>query len=364
MKPAEPPRLAAWWLAGIVLLAADCRSRPAEAVLTSAKDRSPQVQSVLAEAAGAYQRGNLALTQQLLLEASGAAPDDPDIALDLGDTLNRSQRMESARQHYVEFLERHPSASQVRLALGLTLMGLGRWEESADQIRRVTRELPEDRNARFNLGIILARLGRTPQAVEQLRIAAQGSRPDPAVLTELGIALLRVGEPAEAEEAFQKALALDPGNVPALFNLGQCYGRLGRGDEARAVLERFSAASGTREKYLDEKRLFRAAQSRSDSLAREGKDDQALRALLAYNGQLAGFPLFQQELGVAYLRAGHRQEAIDAFERAVASDPSLTESYAQLAALYQQRGESDKAMRSRQAAARPSAQGPLPVDKP
>jgi Flp pilus assembly protein TadD len=346
------------------MLAGDCRSRPAEAELTLPSDRTPQVQSLLAEAAGAYQRGNLQLTQELLHKASAAARDDPDIALDLGDTLNRSQRMESARQHYVEFLERHPSASQVRLALGLTLMGLGRWEESADQLRRVTRELPDDRNAHFNLGIILARLGRTSQAIAQLRLAAESSPPDPAVLTELGIALMRAGEPDQAEQVLQKALALDPENVPALFNLGQCYGRLGRSDEARAVLERFSRASGTRERYLDEKRLFHAAQSRSDSLAREGKDDLALQALLAYGESLADFPLFQQELGVAYLRSGRRQEAIAAFERAISRDASLTEAQAQLAALYQQAGESEKAMRARQAAARPRAQGPLPAEPP
>ena len=362
--PARPPSPVGWWLVGIILLTMDCRGRPSEVALTSAKDRTPQVQSLLAEASGAYQRGNLLLTRELLLKAGAAAPDDPDIALDLGDTLNRLQHMESARQHYVEFLERHPSASQVRLALGLTLMGLGRWEESADQIHRVTLELPEDRNAHFNLGIVLARLGHTSEALAELRRAAESSPPDPALLTELGITLMRAGEPAEAEKALQKALALEPDSVPALFNLGQCYGRLGRADEARAALERFSRASGEQEKFIDEKRLFRAAQSRSDSLSREGKDDEALAALLAYRDSLADFPLFQQELGVAYLRAGRRQEAIAAFERAVAKDSSLTEAHPQLAALYQQAGERDKAMRARQAAARPSAQGPLPADPP
>ena len=364
MMPAEPSRLAGWCLVGIAMLALDCRSRPPEAPLTTPQDRTPQVQRLLAEAAGAYQRGNLLLTRQLLLEASAAARDDADIALDLGDTLNRLQHMESARRHYVEFLSRHPSASQVRLALGLTLMGLGRWEESAEQFRRVTRELPEDRNARFNLGMVLARLDRTSEALTELRLAAKPAPPDPAVLTELGITLMRAGELAEAEAALQKALSLDPGKVPALFNLAQCYGKLGKREEAREVLERFARASGSHEKYLDEKRLFRAAQSRSDSFSREGKDDLALGALLAYRESLAEFPLFQQELGVAYLRAGRRQEAIAAFERAVALDGSLIEAQAQLAALYQQAGENEKAMRARQAAARPSSQGPVPVDTP
>ena len=357
----KPPGLL---LLTAVILALGCASRMPEAPLTAAKDRSPQVQAILVQSAAAYQRGNLLLTQQLLMQARAAAPDDPDIALDLGDTLNRLQRMESARQLYAEFLSHHPSAAQIRLALGLTLMGLGRWEESADQIKRVSEGNPTDPYARFNLGLILSRLGRYSQAVPELRRAAELSPSDPEVFTELGIALMRTGDPAEAEKALRQALALDPDHVAALFQLGQCYERLGRHADSQAALERFFRASGSREKFLDEKRLFRAAQARADALARAGKDELALQALLAYRESLTDFPPFQQELGIAYLRAGHREEAIAAFERAVQQDPTLTEAHAQLAVLYQQSGQSDKAMKARQSAARRHAQGPQPAETP
>jgi protein O-GlcNAc transferase len=246
----------------------------------------------------------------------------------------------------------------------LTLMGLGRWDESAEHIRRVALERPDDPYARFNLGLILSKLGRYGEAVPELQRAAQLSPADPEVFTELGIALLRTGDAARAETALRQALALDPDHVAALFNLGQCYERLGRHQDSLAVLEQFSRASGSREKFLDEKRLFRAAQAREDSLAREGKDALALEALLAYRDSLAEFPQFQQELGVAYLRTGRRDEAIAAFERAVKGDPGLTEAHAQLAVLYQQAGEADKAMKARQSAARRHAEGPQPAVKP
>jgi len=134
-----------------------------------------------------------------------------------------------------------------------------------------------------------------------------------------------MGRLDEAAHALERSVTLNPENVPALFNLGNCYVRLGRGEEARKALDRFTRASGSQEKYLDQKRLFRAAQARADSLAHEGKDDKSLEALLAYRDSLTDFSLFQQELGVAYLRLGRRDDAIAAFERAVAKDPTLTD---------------------------------------
>ncbi|PYQ11128.1 MAG: hypothetical protein DMH00_09125 [Acidobacteria bacterium] len=175
---------------------------------------------------------------------------------------------------------------------------------------------------------------------------------------------MRLGRLDEAAHALERSVTLNPESVPALFNLGNCYARLGRGEEARKALDRFTRASGSQEKYFDQKRLFRAAQARADSLAHEGKDDKSLEALLAYRDSLTDFSLFQQELGVAYLRLGRRDDAIAAFERAVAKDPTLTEAQADLAALYQQSGQGAKAMKARQAAARPVSSGPLPAETP
>jgi tetratricopeptide (TPR) repeat protein len=351
-------------LVWILAVSLRCARGGREIPLTSAAQRSPEVVSILSESSAAYQRGNLFLTQQLLLKALALAPDDPDIALDLGDTLNRLQHRDAARELYARFLTRHPSATQVRLAMGLTLMTLGRWEDAAEQIGRVARESPQDPNARFNFGLVLSRLGRYSEAVTELRQASELAKTDSDVFTEMGIALMREAKLEPAVESFQESLRLNPAQVASLFNLGQCYERLGRHEESRATLARFAAASGSQERFLDEKRLFKAAQAQEDSLARQGKDEPALAALLAYRDSLSDFPLFQQELGVAYLRAGHRSEAIAAFERAVGLDSNLTEAQSQLAALYQQDGESGKAMKARQSAARPRYQGPQPAEKP
>jgi tetratricopeptide (TPR) repeat protein len=339
-------------LAAMAILAPGCGRPTIQDHLATPAERPPQVRAALQRAGEAYQRGNLALTEQFLRQAYAAAQDDPDLALDLGDTLVRMQKMDSARVHYVEFLSRHPSVPSVRLALGLTLMGLGRWQESASQIEHAVAMRPSDPIARFELGIAFVKLGRYAEALPHLKQVAVQSASDPAVFTELGIALMGLNRLDEATQALEHSVAKDPEYVPALFNLGHCYARLGETDKAQEALARFSRASGAKEKYIDQKRLFEAAQGRSDALAREGKDEKALEALLAYADALKDFAPFQQELGVAYLRLGRREEAIRAFERAVSRQPSLTESHAQLAVLYQQAGQPEKAMKERQSAAR------------
>ena len=361
----QPGRLVRASLLFAACLAPACTRRSApEAPLTTAQQRSPELQAILAEAASAYQRGNLALTEEALRRASDLAPDDADLAMDLGDTLTRAQHLDAARQHYESFLARHPSSASVRLALGLTLTGLGRWEDSAREVGQVVERTPDDPVARLNLGIVLSKLGRYDEAVEQLRRAVELSPTDPVALKELGSALMGAGKLQDAATALEHSAALDAGSAPAWFALGGCYARLGRKADADAALRHFSETSQRKERFLDQKRLFRAAQGKADALSRAGRQEEALAALLAYRDSLQDFPLFQQELGIAYLRLGKRREAIAALERAVAGDRTLREAYGQLALLYQQDGQADKAMRARSSALHPSGSGPLPVDTP
>ncbi len=361
----RPGRLVRASLVLAAFLAAGCsRKSGPEAPLTTTQQRSSELQAILSEAAVAYQRGNLTLTEEALRRASALAPDDADLALDLGDTLTREQHLDAARQHYESFLARHPSSTAVRLALGLTLTGLGRWEDAAREMGQVVERTPEDPVARLNLGIVLSKLGRYREAVEQLRRTVDLSPTDPVAVKELGSALMSSGNLQDAATSLEQAVALDAGSAPAWFALGGCYSRLGRKAEAAAALAHFSETSQGKERFLDQKRLFRAAQGRAETLSLDGKAEEALAALLAYRDALQDFPLFEQELGIAYLRLGKRPEAIAALERAVAGDRTLREAYGHLAVLYQQQGDTDKAMRARRSALHPSGYGPLPVESP
>ncbi|HMC83123.1 MAG TPA: tetratricopeptide repeat protein, partial [Candidatus Polarisedimenticolia bacterium] len=190
--------------------------RRAEPSLTGAAARSPEVRQALARAAETFQRGDFFHAEQSLRQAHAGAPDDPDIALDLGDTLIRLSRSEAARDHYRAFLSRHPSASQVRLALGLTLITLGLWKEAAGELERTVSERPQDPSALYNLGSVLSRLGREEEAIVRLKAAAQLSPEDPSIAVALGMAYQRLGRISEAIGSLEKALSMDPDNVPAL----------------------------------------------------------------------------------------------------------------------------------------------------
>jgi protein O-GlcNAc transferase len=343
-------------LAGLLSAAVlHCETAPPEPPLSSPESRSPEVRSALEGAGAAYQRGDLQRTVEMLRRAAANAPDDLDIALDLGDTLNRLGHNEAAREHYLEFVARHPAVSQVRQALGLTLITLGRWEEARDQFQTLVRQHPGDPAALLNTGLSLNRLGRYKEARDRLAEAASLSPNDAEIQTELGIACLRLDRLPEAAAALKRAVDIEPFRVAALHNLGNCYARMGREQEAKAVLDQFLKASNRQERFFDEKRLFRAAQGRAEELSLAGNQDKALEALLAYRKDLEEFPPFHQELGVAYLRLGKTREATEAFQRALDMNPELVESRAHLIALYQQAGNRERAMKLREAAARQAA---------
>jgi len=356
-------RLAALCLEACLIPWSFCACVRRETPLTGSSQRSPEVQEALARAEEAYQRGYPLRTEEFLRRAYRGAPDDPDIALDLGDTLNRLTRNQAALEHYREFLSRHPSARAVRLSLALTLIPLGRWDDAVVELERCVAEQPRESVAQLRLGSVLSRLGKSDAALPHLRAAVELAPGDSSALAALGVAYRHLGRIPEASAAFEKAVVLDPANVGALFNLGNCYARMGRETEAQETLERFVRASSGKERYIDEKRLFRAAQARAYELSEAGKEEKALEALLAYREQLKDFPPFQQELGVAYLRLGRRGEALLAFERAVSLDPALAEAHAHLMVLYQQDGQRDKAMRERAFVDRPVPSPPPPSDR-
>jgi tetratricopeptide (TPR) repeat protein len=356
-KPAFGSAAAAWiafrklaLLLPFGALAALAGCSQAEPPLTGAAERSPALQQLLAKANEAHRRGSLRETEEMLRRAHAEAPDDLDIALDLGDTLTRLGRNESARAHYAAFLSRHPSASAARLAHGRCLVSLARAEEAIPELDRAARELGTDAGAWLALGEALGDAGRTEEALAPLRRAAELAPADPAAHAALGAACLRIERLDEAIAALERSLELDPGSAPALFGLAQAYARAGRAEESRSAQDRFRKASHGREEELDRRRLLRAARAQAARLAARGDHEKALRALLAYQDQLEDYAPYQVQVGVALLDLGQAAESEAALRRAIQLDRTLSDAYLRLAELYEKTGKPEEAAQARRAA--------------
>ncbi len=191
---------------------------------------------------------------------------DPQRAIDL---LNRA-------------LAVHPEAHPVLVQLAAAHAGVGNLAGAEAAFLRAIQLAPDSVEAHDAYGYVLFGLGRIAEAAEQFR-AVTRLKPDAiAAHNNLGTALGQLERYDDALASFERALALDPGHQDALLNAAQVLEKLQRPRDA-----------------VERARQFMAL-------------DSANAAACYRIGRI----LYVQ---------GLRDEALAAFERAVALDPALVE---------------------------------------
>jgi tetratricopeptide (TPR) repeat protein len=239
----------------------------------------------------------------------------------------------------------NPSYAEAHNNLGTAWDRLGRLNQAAAEHREAVRLGPDLVRAHTNLSVDLTGLGRRDEAVAESRTAVQLA-PDLAAAHEnLGAALASAGRFDEALEEFRTAIGLEPTNAAAHRAAALTLDAAGRLDEALAEYDLAARLSGGVEVNEDE---F------GDALRRAGRRDEAITHLrLALTRRPDYGPahfhlgnLFQAEgqfaqavteyevalryddsaevhnnLGVALVRLGRRDEAIAHFREALRLQP-------------------------------------------
>ena len=210
--------------------------------------------------------------------------------------------------------------------------------------------------ASFNLAALRAAQGRHEEAAALYRLYLAGRPDDAQGYSNLGNALQALGRIAEAEAAYAEALKLEPTFAAAQVNYGQLCLGLQRYEEAEqryraaAELDPMLAAA-----YVNLGALLHAQERSPEArdvletaLAIEPDDADARRSLglvLLDLGDEAGAEAeFREEtrlapgrpgplcrLGKALARQKRPQEALAAFEAALAADPEHGESWHEIA---------------------------------
>lgn len=150
---------------------------------------------------------------------------------------------------------------------------------------------------------------------ESLRAALERflSEPTAEAANDLGTALIRLGEHEAAERAYEKALELRPDFYKPLNNLGNLL--LERG-EAAAAVDRLRRATAL---APDQPRVW---MNLGNALVTAGLDPH--EAVSAYERSVELAPTWKalHNLGAVLARLGRADEAVKAFEKATALDPS------------------------------------------
>lgn len=264
----------------------DPRLANALALSLVAQERLGEARELLAQAAGdnATVRFNLA---QALLEAGlpraaaeeleadvGDEQTDPDVWAVYGTALAASGRVDEAREALARALELDPGQA-------LAQRTVRRLDERAAVSSDAAAELPPEAQAAFERGLTDLEQGRFADAAVELRRAYDATPGEtPLLAFYLANALQREGRVADAIELYEEVVAAFPTSGTVLNNYGFAWLQLGRYDRALPTLrDAVDAAPDNARAHLN--------------------------------------------LGLTYYGLSRFEDAIAAWDRAVALDPSL-----------------------------------------
>jgi tetratricopeptide (TPR) repeat protein len=179
--------------------------------------------------------------------AAALAPNDPDIAYDLGRIYYQQGRHPQAADAFRRAIALDARAYKAWDNLGLSMEALG---DPAEAVRAYQKAMeiaqadqPKYDAVYANYADLLLKQGDYRRAFDAAAEAAQRNPEDPRNFFLAGKALVRLERPDVSLKWFAQAIALDPDYPEPHYLLSQAYRRLGRLDEAARALKDFQAAT-------------------------------------------------------------------------------------------------------------------------
>lgn len=312
-------------------------------------------------------KGEYQAAEQVLLEAYELDPDNAYILVGLGDLYREQKKFSTAIDYYEKILsldeknvfalrgigDAHRGKNQHAQALPywnrylecneddiqvLTRMGdsykkLKKHRESENFYCRALAINGDDKYALLGVGSLFYKLEKDDKALLHLEHLLELDDSYVAVLTMVGNIYRRRQDFARASECYAKAVAYEPGNTFALYGLGDCSRWLKKYHE---VVKWWGM-------ILDKEPLNQVMHSRvGDACINTGEYDKALDH---YKKSLAiRFDPYAC-LGVSriYRSQGKYPEAIAYCHKVLAQTPNNNRAIEELAEVYRDMGESDKA---------------------
>lgn len=236
----------------------------------------------------------------------------------LGIAFYKTGMLDEAMREFRRVLDHKPGDDTARFYVGLSLIRQGKWAEAANAFHEASAHRMAKGAVFHNFGYALERLGRYPEARSALDEAeSRGLKNDPRVRTLQATIAMRMGDVTNAGRLFSEARELFAPKVPtpAWFHGASLAAAL-QGDLARAS-DILAEGVGV---HPHAAVLFN---NQSVVLERLGKNDDALAAADRGVQEDAGLPQLQKNLGDAHYRAGHFDDAFEAYQRAVRVQPDL-----------------------------------------
>ncbi|HEY0407871.1 MAG TPA: tetratricopeptide repeat protein, partial [Pyrinomonadaceae bacterium] len=230
-------------------------------------------------------------------------------------------RAERAEQDATAKLNLNANDTEALNARAYARMGLGRYKEAYEDLRRAVALKPANAEYQASLGYTLWKTGLQAEAIAAERAAIKLDDKNFTAHYQLGRFLLFTAggnkqQLTDAAAHLRRALDLDPRHNEVRFDLLTAYRSLGDGAQAFAQLKLLEDArpSDPRVTYID----ALLASDRGDLNAAIGGFREALRQDPTLYGAL-------QDLGLAFIKLGRWNEAVEAFAELANRQPDSVE---------------------------------------
>ena len=234
-----------------------------------------------------------------------------------------------AEEIFTRILATDPKDYSAHFNLAFAETALQKDEQAIEQYKESLAIKPGLYEAELNLGMVYLRDKRAADAVPLLKDASIQKADQVRPKRYLAESLLAIGEFAAAAEAFKQSLAIDPKSAPAELGLGQSLARQGKLDEALPHYRTAAELDPKLQSYLLE---LEAAYAK----ANRPQDAIALLKQFPEN------PGAREELGRLYLSSKQAALAVLEFKAAVTVSPTPANRLA-LASAYLQNNQADLA---------------------
>jgi tetratricopeptide (TPR) repeat protein len=253
----------------------------------------------------------------------------------LGVVLLKQDQTEEAINYFRKALKFDPKLAAAHINMGAALVKQNQFETAVvhfNEALKISSNLP---NAQYQLASALLKMDRTEQAVKHLERAIQLNPDHAEARNDLGGQLLQQGETEKAFEQLSRAIDINPELAEAHNNLGIILIR--RGDVAAAISHFEDALRIDPDFGLARKNLQKA-------LALRGSGDSEWRRLRNEMESRPDDPNLYFQLGNLHLRRGELGQAISAYEKALALQPSFLAAQNNLAMAYAANRMYDRAL--------------------
>jgi tetratricopeptide (TPR) repeat protein len=245
-------------------------------------------------------------------DARKLAPDDPAVAGYLIEANIAAKKYGAAVDAAKSALAQHPGDLRLTRLEAQALRHNGQTDQGIALLEEAVKRHTDDPAAYISLAQAYSEAERSAQAVKVLQDAQSKFPSHDGIAFELGTVFDKQKKFAEAESAFRQVLARDPENAIALNYLGYMLAERGeRLDESVTYLKKALLVEPENPSYLDS---LGWAYFKADKL------DLAETNLKRAADQLKTNSVIQEHYGQVLFKLGRYDEAIAAWNRALAGD--------------------------------------------